>query len=185
LALCWVKAGECGQETSIEARKVSPTKMIFEITTTCEHVQALAEELGEVDVGSEMSRPLNETRVYTLATKHICRNSCIVPAAILRACLKIRTSRSPRSLQGSFARQIVCKSSGSAIEKLSSRPRRSNHKHFSDTLSKLYHALEERLSSARYGLLHLLPEIVLPAPGAEGEVFVGNSSVFQLLTDVL
>lgn len=85
MALCWVKAGECGQETSIEARKVSPTKMIFEITTTCEHVQALAEELGEVDVGSEMSRPLNETRVYTLATKHMCRNSRIVPAAILKA----------------------------------------------------------------------------------------------------
>ena len=85
MALCWVQAGECGQETSIEARKVSPTKMVFEITTTCEHVQALAEELGEVDVGSEMSRPLNETRVYTLATKHMCRNSCIVPAAILKA----------------------------------------------------------------------------------------------------
>ena len=85
MALCWVKAGECGQETSIEARKVSPTRMIFEITSTCEHVQALAEELGQVDIGSEMSLPLNETRVYTLATEHVCRNSCIVPAAILKA----------------------------------------------------------------------------------------------------
>jgi len=27
----------------------------------------------------------NETWVYALATKHICRNSCIVPAAILKA----------------------------------------------------------------------------------------------------
>ncbi|RLC66842.1 MAG: hypothetical protein DRI52_11520 [Chloroflexi bacterium] len=85
MALCWVKAGECGEETTIEARKISPTKMVFDITTTCEHIQALAEALGEVNVGSEMSRPLNETRVYTLATEHVCRNSCIVPAAILKA----------------------------------------------------------------------------------------------------
>jgi hypothetical protein len=28
---------------------------------------------------------LNETQVYTLATEHVCRNSCIVPAAILKA----------------------------------------------------------------------------------------------------
>ncbi len=47
VALCWVKAGECGQETSIEARKVDPVKIAFEITTTCEHIQALADELGK------------------------------------------------------------------------------------------------------------------------------------------
>ncbi len=85
MALCWVKAGECGQETSIEAHKVSLTTVAFEITTTCEHIQALVGELGEVDVGREMSCPLNETKIYTLATKYVCRNSCIVPAAILKA----------------------------------------------------------------------------------------------------
>jgi len=84
MALCWVKAGECGQETSIEARKVDPIKMVFEITTTCEHIQALADESGEVNVGHEMSCRLDETQVYTLAAKHVCRNSCIVPAAILK-----------------------------------------------------------------------------------------------------
>ena len=46
MALCWVKAGACGQETSIEARKVDMTHVAFEITTTCEHIQALAEALG-------------------------------------------------------------------------------------------------------------------------------------------
>jgi len=80
-----VKADECGQETSVAARRVSPTKVVFEITTTCQHVQALADALGEVDVAHDMSCPLNETRVYTLATEHVCRNSCIVPAAILKA----------------------------------------------------------------------------------------------------
>jgi hypothetical protein len=85
MALCWVKAGECGQETSIEARKVGLVKIVFEITTTCEHIQALADELGEVNVGHEMSCALDETQVYTLAARHVCRNSCIVPAAILKA----------------------------------------------------------------------------------------------------
>lgn len=84
MATCWVKAGECGQESSIEARKTGPIQMAFEITTTCEHIQALADELGEVNVGHEMSCPLNETQIYTLATRHVCRNSCIVPAAILK-----------------------------------------------------------------------------------------------------
>jgi len=85
MAVCWVKAGECGQESSIAARKVDPTHVVFEITTTCEHIQALADGLGRVDVAHDMSCPLNETQVYTLATAHVCRNSCIVPAAILKA----------------------------------------------------------------------------------------------------
>jgi hypothetical protein len=84
MTICWVNAGECGQETSIETRKIDPTTMSFEITTTCEHIQALANALETVNVGREMSCPLNETQIYTLATKHVCRNSCIVPAAILK-----------------------------------------------------------------------------------------------------
>jgi len=84
MALGWVKAGECGQESSIEARKVSPVEVVFDITTTCEHTQALADELGKVNVGHEMSCSLTETQVYTVAAKHVCRNSCIVPAAILK-----------------------------------------------------------------------------------------------------
>ncbi len=85
MPVCWVKAGECGHETSIIARKVSPVKVMFEITSTCERIQSLAEALGEVDVAHEMSCPLNETRVYTCASDHVCRNSCVVPAAILKA----------------------------------------------------------------------------------------------------
>ena len=85
MALCWVKAGACGQETTLEARKVDPTHVAFEITTTCEHIQALAEALGEVDVAHDMACRLDETQVYGLAAEHVCRNSCIVPAAILKA----------------------------------------------------------------------------------------------------
>jgi len=84
MAVCWVKAGVCGKETTIEATKTSQTKVEVSFTTTCEHVQALSEELTELDIGSEMTKPINETLTYTLATKHLCRTSCIVPAAILK-----------------------------------------------------------------------------------------------------
>lgn len=85
VAVCWVQAGQCGQETTIAARKVAPTKVVFEITSTCEHIQALAEALGEVDVAAEVTKPLAKTHIHTLATQHVCRNSCVVPAAILKA----------------------------------------------------------------------------------------------------
>ncbi|MGQ9681405.1 MAG: DUF6951 family protein [Anaerolineae bacterium] len=85
MSVCWVQAGQCGQETTIAARKVAPTKVAFEITSTCGRIQALAEALGEVDVAAEVTKPLAETQVCTLATQHVCRNSCVVPAAILKA----------------------------------------------------------------------------------------------------
>lgn len=84
MAVCWVKAGSCGHETSIEARKISQTKVALDFTTTCEFVSALADELAELDIGSEVTKPLNETLTYSLAAKHMCRTSCIVPAAILK-----------------------------------------------------------------------------------------------------
>ena len=52
MAVCWVKAGVCGKETTIEATKASQTKVKLSFVTTCEHVQALSEELTELDIGS-------------------------------------------------------------------------------------------------------------------------------------
>jgi hypothetical protein len=85
MASLWVKAGICGNEVVIRIKKVSLTKVEVTFETNCEHVRALAEELKEINIGEEMSSPMNETMVYKLATKHLCRNSCIVPAAILKA----------------------------------------------------------------------------------------------------
>lgn len=85
MAVCWVKAGICGTETTIEITKTSQTKVRVSFVTTCEHVQDLANELTELDIGSEMTKPMNETMTYTLATKHLCKTSCIVPTAILKA----------------------------------------------------------------------------------------------------
>ena len=80
----WVKAGQCNEETSIEARRTDMTHVAIEFVTTCEHIQKLAEVLKSLDIGREMSVNLLDTEVYRLANEHVCRNSCIVPAAILK-----------------------------------------------------------------------------------------------------
>ncbi|MGC8787325.1 MAG: DUF6951 family protein [Anaerolineae bacterium] len=85
MALVWVKAGACGQETTIEARRIDMTHVAVEFTTTCEHIQKLAEVLKTLDIAHEMSVSLLETTVYRLASQYVCRNSCVVPAAILKA----------------------------------------------------------------------------------------------------
>ena len=46
---------------------------------------ALAGVLKTLDIAHEMSVPLLDTTVYRLASEHVCRNSCVVPAAILKA----------------------------------------------------------------------------------------------------
>jgi len=81
----WVKAGQCNQETTIEARRTDMTHVAVEFVTTCEHIQKLADALKSLDIAREMSVNLLETEVYRLAGEHVCRNSCIVPAAVLKA----------------------------------------------------------------------------------------------------
>lgn len=85
MASLWVKAGICGNEVVINAKKTTPTKMELSFETACKHVKVLSDELKIINIGEEMSCPMNETTVYRLATKHLCRNSCIVPAAIFKA----------------------------------------------------------------------------------------------------
>jgi len=85
MAKVFVHSGQCEKETVITARKSSPTECDLEYETTCEHVQQLADELKKVNVGSEMTLPLRDTEVYHAASRNCCRNSCIVPAATLKA----------------------------------------------------------------------------------------------------
>ena len=84
MSVLWAKAGICGQETTIEVRKISQTKVSILFQTTCEHVQKLALELNELKVEEEMDRPMNLTTTYILASKYLCRSSCVIPAAILK-----------------------------------------------------------------------------------------------------
>ncbi len=97
MSLVWVRAGACGQESTIEARRTDMTHVAVEFMTTCEHVQALAEVLKTLDIAHEMSAPLLETAVYRLASEHLCRNSCIIPAAILKA-LEVEANIFPSAL---------------------------------------------------------------------------------------
>jgi hypothetical protein len=85
MSMIWVKAGQCNQETTIEARRTDMTHVAIEFVTTCEHIQKLAEVLKTLDIAHEMSTSLLDTQVYQMANEHVCRNSCVVPAAILKA----------------------------------------------------------------------------------------------------
>jgi hypothetical protein len=85
MAIVFVRGGQCGKETVITARKNSPTTVSLQFETSCEHIAELAEELKEVNAGSEMTLPMRDTAVYRAASEHCCRNSCIVPAATLKA----------------------------------------------------------------------------------------------------
>jgi hypothetical protein len=85
MAKVFVHGGQCEKETLITARKSSPTECALEFESTCEHIQELAQELTSVNAGSEMTLPLRDTEVYRAGTRHCCRNSCVVPAATLKA----------------------------------------------------------------------------------------------------
>jgi hypothetical protein len=85
MAKVFVQAGQCEKETVITARKSSSTDCSLQFETTCEHIQQLANDLKAVNIGSEMTLPLRDTSVYRAATAHCCRNSCVVPAATLKA----------------------------------------------------------------------------------------------------
>jgi hypothetical protein len=85
MSLVWVKSGECGQETTIEARRIDMTHVSINFMTTCEHIQKLSAELGTLDIAHEMSTNLLDTIVYRIADRFVCRNSCVAPAAILKA----------------------------------------------------------------------------------------------------
>jgi len=84
LVVCWVKAGICDKEVIIKTTKVSQIKAEITFETQCKYVRNLSKKLKEINIGEEMSKPMNETTVYSLSAKYLCRNSCVVPAAIFK-----------------------------------------------------------------------------------------------------
>ena len=73
------------QRGYFNALKISQTKAKITFEAECEYIKRLSKELKEINIGEEMSKPMNETTIYTLSATHLCRNSCIVPAAIFKA----------------------------------------------------------------------------------------------------
>lgn len=85
MSMIWVNAGQCNQETTIEVRRVDVTHVSLQFITTCEHIQKLAKNLSTLDIAHEMSTNLLDTNVYKAADLFVCRNSCVIPSAILKA----------------------------------------------------------------------------------------------------
>jgi hypothetical protein len=85
MSVCYVKAGQCKNEVVIRVHQKGPSLASIEVETTCEHIKKLAEELKNIKVGEEMTLPICETQVYKTASKYLCRTSCVVPSAILKA----------------------------------------------------------------------------------------------------
>lgn len=83
--ICYVEAGQCGIEVIIKVVKKTNTTASIEVETNCEYVKNLAKNLREIKVGEEFTLPIIKTKIYKTASKHLCRTSCVVPAAILKA----------------------------------------------------------------------------------------------------
>jgi ArsR family transcriptional regulator len=79
----WLVADDCGHREQIAIAWVGEGQVCLSITGTCASALNLGKALPPLDVADELSRPLNETRIYSLATDYLCRPSCLVPAALL------------------------------------------------------------------------------------------------------
>jgi len=85
MSVCYVKAGQCKNEVVIKVHKTGASLASIEIETTCDYVKKLVEGLKNIKVGEEMTLPICKTQVYKTASKYLCRTSCVVPSAILKA----------------------------------------------------------------------------------------------------
>ncbi len=81
----YVKAGQCNQEVVIQIKRKTESTCDVVVETTCEYIKKLVEELKDIKVGEEVTLPLCDTKVYKTASKYVCRTSCVVPCAILKA----------------------------------------------------------------------------------------------------
>ncbi len=73
----------CGIRSVIEGTLLNNGKIKLKITSDCEDVQELAEELAEVDL-SQIMQPMEGCIVYQIASICLRHPACLVPAAIVR-----------------------------------------------------------------------------------------------------
>lgn len=84
MSLCWIKAGWCGHESSIDTGKRDMATMVFTIESTCPHVRRMHRRFKEINIGEELTRRLLDTKTYTMASKYIPCIGCPVPSAVLK-----------------------------------------------------------------------------------------------------
>ena len=76
--------GNCGFSTTVEA-KMNGTKCRLTITSDCEAIQSLAEELKEVEAFQEISFRGEGPATLRLGAKHCKHAACPVPVGIIKA----------------------------------------------------------------------------------------------------
>ncbi len=86
MARATVNPGICGFETVVEVQVDSATyKAEIVISSRCNHVQKLAEELGEVDAMEIITKRITETAIYQAASRAKLHAACPVPCAVIKA----------------------------------------------------------------------------------------------------
>jgi hypothetical protein len=79
-----VDPGICGLPSKMHIYSRNMQHATVEIESACPDIQALAEELGEVDGYSEAFNKVGCSPVYELARKHCKHAACPVPMAIVK-----------------------------------------------------------------------------------------------------
>ena len=74
----------CGFETILEATSTDDGLIKLVITSKCQSVKKLLQDIDEVEPFQNAGRPIIECPIYLIASKYLRHPACIVPAAIVR-----------------------------------------------------------------------------------------------------
>jgi hypothetical protein len=85
MARARVNAGICGYTADIVVRKRSKRIVEVKIESECEMVEALGEEIRELDWSKGVLETIATSDVYRAASKHLKHVDCPVPCAVLKA----------------------------------------------------------------------------------------------------
>lgn len=78
-------AGICGFTAVVKAEKIDKRRLKVVVTSPCEMIEKMNDDLGEVDWTREVFVKMCNSVVYRSARKHIKHAACPVPSAILKA----------------------------------------------------------------------------------------------------
>lgn len=84
MARATISAGACGYTAVVEVKKLEGRNLKVNIISDCKMLQAMAEELEELDWSRQVLDSFRSSRVYKAAEKHVKHVSCPVPSAVLK-----------------------------------------------------------------------------------------------------
>lgn len=80
-----VTAGACGFEATIEVVSVDRGTVRVVIHSQCAQLASMAPDLEALPWRNGVFRPMAESEIYRIATRHINHPACPIPSAILKA----------------------------------------------------------------------------------------------------